>query len=54
LTPAPCGVADNRPIGEAARRAVAATARERDFRIVTRDRRLLAYAESGYCRTLAC
>jgi PIN domain nuclease of toxin-antitoxin system len=35
-------------------RIIAATAREYDFRLVTRDRRLLAYAESGYCRALAC
>lgn len=35
-------------------RIIAATAREFDYRIVTRDRRLLAYAESGYCRALAC
>jgi PIN domain nuclease of toxin-antitoxin system len=35
-------------------RIIAATAREYDLRIVTRDRRLLAYAESGYCRALAC
>jgi PIN domain nuclease of toxin-antitoxin system len=33
---------------------IAATAREFDMRVVTRDRRLLAYAESGYCRALAC
>jgi PIN domain nuclease of toxin-antitoxin system len=35
-------------------RIIAATARECDLRVVTRDRRLLAYAESGYCRALAC
>jgi len=35
-------------------RIIAATAREYGYRIVTRDRRLLAYAESGYCRALAC
>ena len=35
-------------------RIIAATAREFDMRVVTRDRRLLAYAESGYCRALAC
>jgi PIN domain nuclease of toxin-antitoxin system len=35
-------------------RIIAATAREYDLRLVTRDRRLLAYAESGYCRALAC
>ncbi|THD45038.1 MAG: type II toxin-antitoxin system VapC family toxin [Bradyrhizobium sp.] len=35
-------------------RIILATARELDLRIVTRDRRLLAYADSGYCRALAC
>ena len=35
-------------------RIIAATAREYDLRVVTRDRRLLAYAELGYCRALAC
>jgi PIN domain nuclease of toxin-antitoxin system len=35
-------------------RIIAATAREYDLRVVTRDRWLLAYAESGYCRALAC
>ncbi len=35
-------------------RIIAATAREYGYRVVTRDRRLLAYAESGYCRALAC
>lgn len=35
-------------------RIIAATAREYDLCVVTRDRRLLAYAESGYCRALAC
>ena len=35
-------------------RIIAATAREYELRLVTRDRRLLAYAESGYCRALAC
>ncbi|MGD0763546.1 MAG: type II toxin-antitoxin system VapC family toxin [Roseiarcus sp.] len=35
-------------------RIIAATAREYDYRVVTRDRRLLAYAESGHCRALVC
>ena len=35
-------------------RIIAATAREYGYRVVTRDRRLLAYAESGYCRALVC
>jgi PIN domain nuclease of toxin-antitoxin system len=35
-------------------RIIAATAREYGYRIVTRDRRLLAYAKLGYCRDLAC
>lgn len=35
-------------------RIIAATAREYDLRVVTRDQRLLAYAKSGYCRALAC
>jgi PIN domain nuclease of toxin-antitoxin system len=35
-------------------RIIAATAREYDYRVVTRDRRLLDYAESGYCQALAC
>jgi PIN domain nuclease of toxin-antitoxin system len=35
-------------------RIIAATAREYGLRVVTRDRRLLAYAASGYCRALAC
>ena len=35
-------------------RIIAATAREYDVRVVTRDRKLLAYAEMGFCRALAC
>jgi PIN domain nuclease of toxin-antitoxin system len=35
-------------------RIIAATAREYSYRVVTRDRRLLAYAELGYCRALVC
>ncbi len=44
------GVTPNDP----ADRIIAATAREFGYRIVTRDRQLLAYAESGNCRALAC
>ena len=43
----------DRPV-DPADRIITATAREYDMRIVTRDRRLLAYAESGYCRALVC
>ena len=39
---------------DAADRIIAATARQNGLRVVTRHRRLLAYAESGYCRALAC
>lgn len=35
-------------------RIIAATAREYEMRLVTRDRKLLAYAEMGHCRALAC
>ena len=35
-------------------RIIAATAREFGYLVVTRDRKLLAYAESGNCRALAC
>jgi PIN domain nuclease of toxin-antitoxin system len=35
-------------------RIIAATAREYGLRLVTRDRRLLAYAASGFCQALAC
>ena len=35
-------------------RIIAATAREFEYCVVTRDRRLLDYAGSGYCRALAC
>ncbi len=35
-------------------RIIAATARELGCLVVTRDRKLLAYAESGNCRALAC
>lgn len=35
-------------------RIIAATARECDYCVVTRDRRLIDYADSGYCRVLPC
>jgi PIN domain nuclease of toxin-antitoxin system len=40
--------------GDPTDRIIAATAREYGYRILTRDRALLAYAESGNCRALAC
>jgi PIN domain nuclease of toxin-antitoxin system len=42
------------PPNDPADRIIAATAREFDYRVVTRDRQLLAYAEAGYCRALVC
>jgi PIN domain nuclease of toxin-antitoxin system len=35
-------------------RILIATARERDLRIVTRDRAILAYGAAGHVKTLAC
>lgn len=35
-------------------RIILATAREYGYRVVTRDRRLLAYSEGGFCQALAC
>jgi PIN domain nuclease of toxin-antitoxin system len=35
-------------------RIIAATAREFGYLVVTRNRKLLAYAESGNCRALPC
>jgi PIN domain nuclease of toxin-antitoxin system len=43
-----------RPPRDPADRILAATAREFDFTLVTRDRPLLDYAEQGYMRALAC
>ena len=43
-----------RPGDQPADRIIAATARQYDLRVVTRDRRLLAYAEMGCRRALAC
>ncbi|HWG03648.1 MAG TPA: type II toxin-antitoxin system VapC family toxin [Beijerinckiaceae bacterium] len=42
------------PSSDPTDRIIAATAREYGYRVVTRDRRLLAYAELGYCRALMC
>jgi PIN domain nuclease of toxin-antitoxin system len=42
------------PPADPADRIIAATAREFDYCVVTRDRLLLAYAEAGYCRALVC
>jgi PIN domain nuclease of toxin-antitoxin system len=39
---------------DSADRIIAATAREYGYCVVTRDRRLLAYADSGHCRALVC
>jgi PIN domain nuclease of toxin-antitoxin system len=35
-------------------RIIAATARENDYRIITRDKFLLAYADEGHIKALAC
>ena len=40
--------------GDPADRMMAATAREYDFTLLTRDAALLAYAEQGYLSALAC
>ncbi len=42
------------PPKDPADRIIVSTAREHSFRIVTRDRLVLAYAEQGYCHALAC
>jgi PIN domain nuclease of toxin-antitoxin system len=42
------------PLRDPADRIIAATAREYDYVVVTRDRPLLRYAESGHLRALAC
>lgn len=42
------------PPRDPADRILAATAREYGFQLVTRDRRLLDYAEHGYIQALAC
>jgi len=35
-------------------RIIAATARENDYRLITRDKHLLAYADAGHLNVLAC
>lgn len=42
------------PPRDPADRIFVATARESDYRLVTRDRELLDYAEQGYVNALAC
>lgn len=42
------------PPDEIADRIIVTTARENGYRLVTRDRSLLTYAEQGYCRALEC
>lgn len=40
--------------GDPADRMLVATARELDATLVTRDRKILAYAEAGHLRAMAC
>jgi predicted nucleic acid-binding protein len=35
-------------------RVIIATAREHGYRIMTRDRKILGYAEQGHVRAIAC
>jgi PIN domain nuclease of toxin-antitoxin system len=42
------------PPTDPADRIIAATAREYGYTLMTRDSRLLAYAEEGHIRALAC
>jgi PIN domain nuclease of toxin-antitoxin system len=42
------------PVRDPADRILVATAREYDFTLVTRDRKLLAYADQGHIQALAC
>jgi PIN domain nuclease of toxin-antitoxin system len=42
------------PPADPADRILAATAREHEYRLVTRDRPLLRYAEQGHIQALAC
>ncbi len=42
------------PPRDPADRIIAATAREYDYRLVTRDRLLLSYGAAGHLRVLAC
>lgn len=43
-----------RPPNDPADRIIAATAREQGVRLMTRDRKLLTYAEAGHLDVLAC
>ncbi len=43
-----------RPPRDPVERIILATAREGGYRLVTRDKNLLAYAEQGYVSALAC
>jgi PIN domain nuclease of toxin-antitoxin system len=42
------------PVRDPADRILVATAREYDFTLVTRDRKLLAYADEGHIQALVC
>ena len=42
------------PPNDPADRIILTTAREHLYRVVTRDRLILGYAEQGHCRALAC
>ncbi len=42
------------PPADPADRIIAATAREHGYTVITRDRRLLAYATEGHLQALAC
>ena len=42
------------PVRDPADRILVATAREYDFTLVTRDRKLLAYADRGHIQALGC
>jgi len=42
------------PVRDPADRILVATAREYDFTLVTRDNKLLAYADRGHIQALAC
>ena len=42
------------PPRDPADRIIVTTGREHSYRVVTRDRRLLDYADQGYCLALAC
>ena len=42
------------PPNDPADRIIAATARERGLRVMTRDSKLLAYGEAGHLATVVC